>query len=470
MMKILYKIGMVVFSGMILTSCVVGKKYSRTELNAPEKYREELTVTGDTILHSWKTYYKDPLLVDLIEKALVKNNEVLIAVKSMEQLDLSYKQAKLSLLPTLDFDAAATRSYLSKNSLNGSLSAQFTSKDYMDDYSANLRMSWEVDIWGKAAMQKRDAKAAYFAQKENLSALKTRIIVQVAQSYYNLLGLDEQLKIAQKNIELSDSTLQMMKLQYNSGSISSLAVNQTEAQKKTAELLVPLAKANIAVQENALQILCGEYPNTITRSGNLNVDEFAFEMPAGIPASLLSRRPDVKASEYTVMSATAKTGLAKATMYPTLSLSPSIGINSFEFDTWFNFPGSVTKNIAANLAQPIFQKKALRTAYEVAVLEQEKAVVQFKQSFITAVGEVSDAMSQLKYADERIKLSEEKASSLEKATSDASLLYKSGMANYLEVITAQNSALQNDLDVVAIKLEKLNAAINLYRALGGGVE
>ncbi|OIV40390.1 efflux transporter outer membrane subunit [Flavobacterium johnsoniae] len=469
-MKILYKIGMTVFSAMILTSCVVGKKYSRTELNAPEKYREELTVTGDTILHSWKKYYKDPLLVDLIEKALVKNNEVLIAVKSMEQLDLNYKQAKLSLLPTLDFDAAASRSYLSKNSLNGSLSAQFTSKDYMDDYSANLRMSWEVDIWGKAAMQKRDAKAAYFAQKENLSALKTRIIVQVAQSYYNLLGLDEQLKIAQKNIELSDSTLQMMKLQYNSGSISSLAVNQTEAQKKTAELLVPLAKANIAVQENALQILCGEYPNTITRSGNLNVEEFAFEMPAGIPASLLSRRPDVKASEYAVMSATAKTGLAKATMYPALSLSPSIGINSFEFDTWFNFPGSVTKNIAANLAQPIFQKKALRTAYEVAVLEQEKAVIQFKQSFITAVGEVSDAMSQLKYADERIKLAEEKASSLEKATADASLLYKSGMANYLEIIAAQNSALQNELDVVAIKLEKLNASINLYRALGGGVE
>lgn len=469
-MKILYKIGITVFSGMILTSCVVGKKYSRAELNAPEKYREELTVTGDTVLHSWKKYYKDPLLVDLIEKALVKNNEVLIAVKSMEQLDLSYKQAKLSLLPTLDFDAAGSRSYLSKNSLNGSLSAQFTSKDYMDDYSANLRMSWEVDIWGKAAMQKRDAKAAYFAQKENLSALKTRIIVQVAQSYYNLLGLDEQLKIAQKNIELSDNTLQMMKLQYNSGSISSLAVNQTEAQKKTAELLVPLAKANIAVQENALQILCGEYPNTITRSGNLNVEEFAFEMPAGIPVSLLSRRPDVKASEYAVMSATAKTGLAKATMYPTLSLNPSIGINSFEFDNWFNFPGSVTKNIAANLAQPIFQKKALRTAYEVAVLEQEKAVVQFKQSFITAVGEVSDAMSQLKYAEERIKLAEEKAVSLEKATADASLLYKSGMANYLEIIAAQNSALQNELDVVAIKLEKLNASINLYRALGGGVE
>lgn len=469
-MSVLYKIGVSLFAGVLLTSCVVGKKYSRTDLNAPEKYREEITVTGDTILHPWKSYYKDPMLVGLIEKALVKNNEVLIAMKSMEQLDLTYKQAKLSLLPTLDFDAGASRSYQSKNSLNGSLSAQFTSKDYLDDYSANLRLSWEADIWGKAAMQKRDAKAGYFAQKENLSALKTRIIVQVAQSYYNLLGLDEQLKIAQKNIDLSNSTLRMMQMQYNSGLISSLALYQTEAQKKTAELLVPLAEANIAVQENALQILCGEYPDSITRSGNLDVAELNVVLPSGVPASLLSRRPDVKAAEYAVMSANAKTGLAKATMYPTLSLSPSIGINSFEFDTWFNFPGSVTKTIAANLVQPIFKKRQLRTAYEIAVLEQEKAVVQFKQSFITAVGEVSNAMSQLKNADKRMELATEKSVSLDKATNDANLLYKSGMATYLEVIVAQNSALQNDLDVVAIKLEKLNAAINLYRALGGGVE
>ncbi|MEN2489435.1 efflux transporter outer membrane subunit [Flavobacterium sp. B11] len=469
-MKTLYKIGIVLFAGAIMTSCVVGKKYSRTDLNAPDQFREEIAVTGDTVLLPWKNYYKDPLLVALIEKALVKNNEVIIAMKSMEQLDLNYKQAKLSLMPTLDFDAGASRAYPSKNSLNGSLSQQFIGKDYMDDYSANLRLSWEVDIWGKAAMQKRDAKAAYFAQTENLSALKTRIIVQVAQSYYNLLGLDEQLKIAEKNIELSTNTLNMMQLQYKSGSISSLAVNQTEAQKKTAELLVPLAKANIAVQENALQILCGEYPDKIERAGNIDAAEVAVVFPAGIPASLLSRRPDVKASEYAVMSANAKTGLAKATMYPTLSLNPSIGVNSFEFENWFNFPGSVTKTIAANLAQPIFRKKALRTAYEVAVIEQEKAVVQFKQSFITAVGEVSDAMSRLKYADERMILAKDKAESLDKATSDASLLYKSGMANYLEVIAAQNSSLQNELDLVTIKLEKLNAAINLYRALGGGVE
>ncbi|MBF4470955.1 TolC family protein [Flavobacterium sp. HJJ] len=469
-MKIKYFIGISFCSMIMLSSCVVGKKYTRTDLNTPEKYREEAVVTGDTVLLPWKTYYRDPLLVQLIEKALVKNNEVLVAIKNMEQLDLSYKQAKWALTPTLDLNAGASRSYQSKNSLNGSLSSQLTSKDYIDDYNATLNLSWEADIWGKAAMQKRDAKASYFAQKENLSALKTRIIVQVAQAYFNLLGLDEQLKIAEKNIELSTNTLSMMQLQFKSGLISSLALNQTEAQKKTAELLVPQAKANIAVQENTLMVLCGEYPDTVERAGNLNAAEMDVKLPSGVPAFLLSRRSDVKSAEYAVMSATAKTGLAKAQMYPALSINPSIGANSFEFDNWFNFPGSITKTIAVNLVQPIFKKRTLRTAYEIAALEQEKSVIQFKQSFITAVAEVSGAMSKLKYADERMETVTEKAVSLEKATANANLLYKSGMATYLDVIVAQNSALQNDLDLIAIKLEKLNAATELYRALGGGVQ
>lgn len=469
-MRILSNIVIVLFSGLLLTSCVVGKKYSRTELNAPEKYREEITVTADTVLLPWKSFYKDPLLVELIDKALTKNNDVLLAMKSLDQLELSYKQAKLSLLPTLEFAAGANRSYLSKTSLNGSLSEQFTGQKYLDDYNTSFNLSWEADIWGKSAMQKRDARATYFAQKENLSALKTGIIVQVAGAYFNLLGLDEELKIAEKNMELTKNTLSMMQLQYDSGTISSLAVGQTQAQLKTAELLVPQAKANIAVQENALRILCGEYPDTVSRSGNLDANQFGDVFLTGVPAALLSRRPDVKAAEYAVMSATAKTGLAKAAMYPTLSINPSIGANSFEFDKWFDFPGSITKTIAANLLQPIFNKRTLKTTHKIAKIEQEKAVIQFKQSYIVAVGEVSDAMAQLKRSEERMLLIGEKSAALEKSTKDAALLYNSGMANYLEVITAQNSALQNDLDVIAIKREKLNAVTSLYRALGGGTE
>lgn len=455
----------------LLSACTVGKKYTRAELNMPEVYKgQQVATTGDTVLLSWREFFKEPVLVALIEKALAKNNDVAVAVMSMQQMDLNYKQAKLGLLPTLDLSAGATRSWLSKNSLNGSLSEQFIGTSYMDDYSATLRLSWEVDIWGKAKMQKEGALANYFAQKENLLALRTRIISQVAQAYYNLIALDEQLKVAKRNVILGDSTLNMMRLQYNSAQVNSLAVEQAEAQKKTAELLVPLALQDIAVQENALSILCGSYPEVIERTGSLAAAIPEEIFPAGVPALILSRRPDVKAAEFAVVSANSMTGLAKAAMYPTLSLTPSIGTNSFRFSKWFDMPGSLVKNIGANLTQPIFQKKSLKTAYEVAVLEQQKAATQFKQSVLTAVGEVTDALARSKYADERIRLVNQKNAALTKATNDALLLYKSGMANYLEVITAQNNALQNELDAINIKKEKLNALTDLYRALGGGSE
>jgi outer membrane protein TolC len=292
----------------------------------------------------------------------------------------------------------------------------------------------------------------------------------VAQAYYSLMSLDEQLRIAQQNIALSDSTLTMMRLQFNAGQINSLAVEQAAAQQKTAELLVPLAVQNIRIQENALSILCGSYPDSISRAANMldatPEDHFAY----GVPAALLSRRPDVKAAELAVISANARTGLANAARYPSFSLSPQVGVNSYKFNTWFDLPGSITKTLAVNLTQPLFNKRALKTAYETAVLEQEKATIQFRQSVMTAVGEVSDALARSKGATERNVLVQQKSASLNKAISDAMKLYRAGMATYLEVITAQNNKLQNDLEAISIRLEKLNAMTELYRALGGGIE
>ncbi|WP_185289967.1 efflux transporter outer membrane subunit [Chryseobacterium lactis] len=454
----------------VLVSCAVGKPYTRTDLQVPETYKESVQVTGDTVVLPWKTFFKDPKLISLIDKALTRNTEVNVALKNIEQLDLIYKQAKLSLMPTLDLTAGANRSWASTNTLNGSLNEQFVGTKYMDDFSAALRLSWEVDIWGKAKMQKESAAAEYFAQKENLNAVKSRIIVQVAQAYYNLISLDEQLKIAEQNIELSNNTLKMMDLQFKAGQINSLAVQQSEAQKKTAELLIPLAKQNISVQENALSILCGEYPDKIEREGHLKTMIPENKLSEGLPAQLLSRRPDLKVAEFNVISLNSKTGLAKAAMYPSISLSPQIGVNSNKFSSWFDIPGSITKAIAANLAAPIFQKKQLKTAYETALIEQEKAAINFKQSVMTAVGEVSDAMAKSKGTSERLQLLDQRTTILDKGINDALKLYKSGMATYLEVITAQNNKLQNDLEVINVTLERLNAEVDLYRALGGGVQ
>ncbi|THF53312.1 TolC family protein [Flavobacterium supellecticarium] len=455
---------------LLVSSCVVAKKYKQPALDLPEKYRMELQLTADTIQLPWRTFFKDKQLITLIGNALQKNNEIAVALKSVEQLDLAFKQAKLEWLPTLELSGSVNRTWQSKNSMNGSLMGQFVSTPYIDDYMSGLRLNWEMDIWGKTSMMKAATRADYFAQRENVAALKTRIIVQVAQAYYNLLALDEQLKIATSNIELSDRTLQIMQLQYDAGQINSLAVQQAEAQKKTAEMVLPLAMQQIAVQENALSILCGAYPDSVARAESLQKALPEDLATTGIPAALLSRRPDVKAAEYAVIVANAKAGLANAAMYPSLSLVPQIGTNSMQFKDWFDLPGSVTKNIAANLTQPLFQKKMLRTAYKIALIEHEKAAIQFKQTVLQAVGEVSDAMARSKGASQRLVLAEEKGMALNKATNDAMKLYANGMANYLEVITAQNNALQNELETIAIHLEKYNAITDLYRALGGGVE
>lgn len=453
-----------------LSGCRVGKEYSRTELNIPEQYRQNVALTADSVQLSWRTFFRDATLTGLIEKALVKNNDIAVAMMTMQQLDLTYQRARQGLLPTVDLNVGANRTWLSTNSLNGSLSDQFLGTSYMDDYNASIRVNWEADIWGKTRMQKEGALANYFAQKENVSALRTRIIVQVAQAYYNLITLDEQMKIAQRNVELGDSTLHMIRLQYESAQVNSLALEQAEAQKKTAELLVPLAMQDIAVQENALSILCGGYPDSIQRNGAAAALAAGMTLPAEIPARLLSRRPDVKAAEFAVIAANSQTGLAKAAMYPTISLTPSVGANSFKFNAWFDLPGSMVKTIGINLVQPIFQQKALKTAHEIAQIEQEKAALQFRQSVLTAVGEVSDALAKSQYAEQRLQLAGEKKAYLARANQAAVTLYQSGMATYLEVITAQNNALQNDLEAVGINREKFNALTDLYRALGGGDE
>lgn len=452
-----------------LSACVVGKKYNRPETAMPEQFREQIVLAGDTTIVAWKIFFKDPLLVTLIDSALRRNNEVATAVLTLEQLNLSLKQAKLSILPSVNLLSSATRNYLSDNSLNGSLAGQVTGGgNFLDDYSSSLSLSWEADIWGKAAMRTDGARADYLGQRENVRAVKTRIISQVAQAYYNLITLDEQLRIADKNVSLSDSTLSMVNLQFSSGQVTSLAVEQIKAQKNTAELLVPLTRQNIVIQENALSILCGRYPNDVERTGHVELPA-SNAFSAGVPAQLLSRRPDIKVAEYALVSANAKTGLAKAAMYPSFNITAQSGANSFRASSWFNLPSSIFHNLGVNLTQPLFQRKELSTNYKVARLEQEKSVIQFKQAVLNAVGEVSNALSQSKHTDERLEIVLRKTAALKKANTNALMLYRSGMATYLEVITAQNNALQNDLEAISIKKDKLNALTDLYRALGGGL-
>ncbi|RYY25056.1 MAG: TolC family protein, partial [Sphingobacteriaceae bacterium] len=298
--------------------------------------------------------------------------------------------------------------------------------------------------------------------------IQTNLVASVSQGYYNLLMLDAQLNIAQKNIKLNDSTLRIIKLQYDAGQVTLLAVQQADAQRLTAAQLIPQFERDITLQENALSVLAGTLPNSIERNHTLNEVTFPQDLAAGVPLAIIARRPDIRIQELALAAANANVGITKANMYPALRITASGGVNSFRASNWFNVPASLFGLAGGSIIQPLLQNKLLRTQYNVAKVDRERAVLQFRQSVLNAVGEVSDALVRIEKLKQQQDTAANRVKTLQQATKNASLLFKNGLANYLEVITAQSNVLQGELELASIKRDELSAVSELYRSLGGG--
>lgn len=454
----------------VLSACKVSKNVEIPKDAAPAAFRNVQSSDTTSIADiPWKTFFTDATLQKLIDSAIIKNYDMQLAVKNIEASQLLVKQVKWNYVPAVGLNVAASTTRPSDNSLNGlTLSQNDIGSKHVEDYSANLALSWEADIWGKIHNQNKSALAAYLQTTEAKKAIQTNIVASVSQGYYNLLMLDEQLAIAKKNVALNDSTLRIIKLQYNSGQVTSLAVEQAMAQQLTAAALVPQFEQDIAIQENALRILTGELPDKIAREKTLNDITFTENLSAGVPSAILSHRPDIKSKELALTIANANVGINKAEMYPALRITASGGVNSFKASNWFNVPASLFGVVQGSLFQPLLQHKALKTQYEVAKIDREKTVIEFRQSVLNAVGEVSDAMVRIDKLKEQQSIAANRVSTLQKATSNADMLFKNGLANYLEVITAQGNVLQSELKLASIKTARLNAIAELYRSLGGG--
>jgi len=392
-----------------------------------------------------------------------------IAIKNLEASDLLVKQVKWNNVPQIDLGVTANTQRPSDNSITGrSLSQAGIKTKQIEDYSANASLSWEADIWGKIRNQNKTAVATYLQTAEAKKLVQTNIVAGVSQGYYNLLMLDDQLGIAKKNVVLNDSTLRIIKLQYDAGQVTSLAVQQAEAQRQAAAELVPQFERDITLQENALQILAGSLPGKIERTASLNDIRFADNLSAGVPSAILSRRPDVRSQELALTIANANVGINKAQMYPALRITAEGGVNSFKASNWFNIPASLFGIVGGSLVQPLLDHKELKTNYEVAKVNREKTVIQFRQTVLVAVGEVSDAMVKIEKLKAQQTIAEDRLKTLQKAISNSNLLFQNGMANYLEVITAQGNVLQSELELASIKRSELSAVSELYKALGGG--
>ncbi|WP_315816716.1 efflux transporter outer membrane subunit [Paraflavitalea speifideaquila] len=404
----------------------------------------------------------------MITKGISYNNDLQVAIKRIDIANANAKQAKLLQLPTVDLQASGSINRPSENSLNGKSVGAFIGKSYVENYQLIANISWEADIWGKIRRQKETTIAQYLQTQEGARAVQTQLVSNIAQGYYNLLMLDRQLTIARNNLILNDSLVTVTRVLKDGGVVTSLAVRQAEAQRQTTALLIPQLEQDIATQENNLQVLTGQLPGTLARTATLNDLNLPTTLSTGLPVAMVSRRPDVRSNELALVMANAQVGIAQANMYPALNITAGGGLESYEFLNWYKIPGSLFALGAGTILQPVFRKKELKTKFEIAKIEREQAVIQFKQSVLVATGEVSNALVQVDKLKEQRELATSQVSTLKEAVGNAQLLFKSDMANYLEVITAQTNALQAELNLAAIQRSQLGAVVELYRSLGGG--
>lgn len=466
-----------------LSACKVGKRYVQPELNLPEGFRgDTLAYQQDTIAFArvpWRDFFNDPQLIALIDTALVNNYDMRTALKNIEIANRNLRQNKLEYLPSIDGNIASiNKQYRSKDFYSNPSANWYAERgeeapdhlyNFQSQFSAGLEFSWELDIWGRIAHQQDALKSDFLDSYEAKNAIQTRLIADVAKGYFNLIMLDAQIEVAKRNLQLNDSTLRMIRLQYDAGEITALAIQQTESQRLVAASLIPELEKEIALQENALNVLIGEMPNVVTRGFKIDsLMNTENSITLGAPLEIVRNRPDIKRAEYALVAANAEMNIRQIMRYPQLSLSGVLGTNAMLPKNWYNIPGALLGNFVGGLTTPIFRNGRLKNAWEVAKIEREKTELELQQTVMEAVHEVSNAVITVEKQKEQIELARRRVENSELAVRNASLLFMSDYATYLEVITAQSNALSSELALVDIRQKQLEAYVDLYRALGGG--
>ena len=448
----------------LLQSCFVAKNYEQPVLKEVDKlYRTEIVSTDTVSLAnlSWEMLFTDRYLKGYIEKGLQNNLDIRIAIQQVIAAEAYLKQGKAGYLPSINTGATITHQELSRNSQFGSFF-----NGAIDQYEFSTNLSWEADVWGKIRSNRRATRASYLQSVAAHKAVKTRLISEISSTYYQLLALDTQYEITQKTIDNRARSLETIQALKEAGNVTQVAVDQTAAQLyNNKSLLVDIEKI-VFRTENAFAILLGQPAQDIERS-SLEEQAIANKLSIGVPALLLRNRPDVMAAEYNFASTFELTNVARSSFYPSLTISATGGFQSLEFAKWFS-SGSLFAALIGGLAQPILNKRQIRTQFEVAQAQQEQSLLNFKKTVLIAGQEVSDALFEYNAETEKYQFRQKEVKALRQAEANSEILLNNGFGTFLDLLTTRQAALRAELNIIDTRLNQLQAVISLYRALGGG--
>ena len=443
----------------LLISCAMGPDYTRPGVSTPESFRMA-GKEGESIANlPWWKLLRDAELQKLVRIALNENKDLKQAVASVEEF-----QARLFIART-DFapQASATGNAPSFGRLTIVNIPGFPTPS---SYYVQGNLSWELDFWGRVRRENEAARADLFAREENRRAVVLQLVSSVAQAYFDLRQLDMQLDIARRTLQSWEESVKIAQARLRQGLIPKLDLDQFEAERANAAARTAELERQMVQKENELSVLLGRNPAAIPRGRSLLDQALPAEVPPGLPAELLQRRPDVLQSELQLAAATARIGVAKAERFPKITLTGLLGVASPQLSRLVN-PGQFGE-VGPSLTGPLFNAQILGFQQQAAEAQARQAVAQYEQTILVAFREVEDALVAVRKTRDQTLAQEEQVTALRSALHLADLRYKGGLANYLDVLIAQRSLFDAELSLTATRRLHLVSIVQLYKALGGG--
>ncbi|CAA7197306.1 TolC family protein [Chryseobacterium potabilaquae] len=444
--------------------------------NIPQNFNQEEQVDTNTNSGTtpWRQFFTDPNLVVLIETALKNNQELLITLQQIEIAKSGVLAKKGKLTPTVSAGVGVGVKKSGRYTSEGAGDATTEIEpgrempDPLGNFEGGLTANWEIDIWKKLRTEKESAIAHYLSTVEGKNFVLSNLIEEVADNYYELLALDNQLDIIQQYIKLQQKALEISKIQKEAAAATELAVKKFEAELSKSKATEYTIRQDITEKENQINALLGRYPQPIVRTKENFMSTIPQTIYTGIPSQLLGNRPDIKQAELELKSSKLDVEVARKEFYPTLDISATLGLEAFKPSYLVKMPESIAYNLGGELAGPLINKSAIKANFQAADARQIQALYEYDKTILNAYLDVANLMSKIKNIDQYYQLKSQETKSLEESIDIANQLFRNSRADYLEVLLNQRDALDAKMELVEAKQKQLSTVVDIYKSLGGG--
>jgi outer membrane protein, multidrug efflux system len=454
-----------IVSAALLSGCALGPNYERPVVAEPLTFRGQAAAEAASFADApWWDVFQDPVLTRLIQEALHNNYDIRIAAARVQEARANLAIARSDFFPSLDYDASVSRGQVRPGVLGAPGERAAEPGNF---YAATMTMSWELDIWGRIRRSNEAARAIVLATEEGRRAVWLTLVSELAQAYFELLALDVQLDIAENSTNAYQRTYDLFLDRFKLGVASKLETARAQGALGESQASIPQLRSDIVAKENQINLLLGATPRPIPRGQPMYAQPIVPVVPAGLPSTLLERRPDLRRVEEQLVAANARIGVAKAEFFPKLSLTSLFGTASPEVSALTGGTATIWA-VAGAFSGPLFNAGRTLGTYRASVAQWEEARLQYEQAVLVALREVSDLLTALANLSEAEDGQDIAVRALVEAVEHATDRYREGLASYYEVLEAQQQLYPAQNTLAQIRRNRLVAYVQLYRALGGG--